>query len=126
MNYEDFPSLSSPTIETSVISGPAVKPTFVRLEAADLNLEDELLVQYNRARELLHDAKYLEDVPLNQKAQVINSATSILGALIKNKAELYSLERIKKIENILLDTLKSYPDMQETFLAQYSAAFPAE
>lgn len=96
---------------------------FVEITELDLNLEVELLAQYNKARKLLHAAEVDASTPLNQKAQVINSATSILAALTKSQAELYSLERIRRIEHILIKTLKLYPELQEAFMADYAEAF---
>lgn len=112
-NAEDFPSLKSKAEEVYI-------PDFVPLTSTSLNLEDELLEQYNRARKLLHDANYDEEIPLSQKAAALNSATSIIGALIKSQAELYSLERIKKIESVLIATLKKFPDLQEEFMEAYT------
>jgi hypothetical protein len=114
-NMEDFPALKGKTDASDVYI-----PAFVPLTATGLNLEDELLEQYNRARKILHDASYDEGIPLSQKAAALNSATSIIGALIKSQAELYSLERIKKIENVLIATLKKFPELQDEFMAAYS------
>jgi hypothetical protein len=119
MNHPDFPSLAN-------LAGPSspdrLASTYTPLTDRTLNLENELLAQYNTAKKLIHDAEYAEDVPLNQKAQAVNSATAVLGALIKSQSELYNLERVKKIEAVLLRTLQSFPDMQEAFMRDYSAA----
>jgi hypothetical protein len=114
-NMEDFPVLKGKADENDTY-----KPDFVPLTATGLNLETELLEQYNRARRVLHDAEYDSDVPLSQKAAALNSATTIIGALIKSQAELYSLERVKKIENALITTLKKYPELQESFMQEYT------
>lgn len=121
--FDDFPSLqpdhaSEPRDE--------VIPEFVILTPDTLNLESELLAQYNEARRLMFDAQYGEiPIPVNQRAQAVNTATTVLAALTKSQAELYSLERIKKIENCLLETLKAYPELQEAFLISYEAALNA-
>lgn len=122
MNFEDFPSLDGADKRQKPVAPKVVVP-YTPLTAMNLNLETELLEQYNRARRLLHDAEYDSDVPLNQKAQALNSATAIIGALIKSQADLYSLERIKKIETVLLDTLRAFPELQEMFMRQYTEAF---
>lgn len=124
--FPDFPSLSNMSKKAEAEDLPVrVIPPYVPIVAADLNLESELLAQYNSARSLIHTATYDEDAPLNQKAQAINTATTVLGALIRSQAELYSLERIKKIEAVLLEVLKSFPDMQTVFMEQYEAALEA-
>ena len=112
-NAEDFPSIAKSADEVYI-------PDFIPLTNASLNLESELLEQYNRARKLLHDASYDDSIPLSQKAAALNSATSIIGALIKSQAELYSLERVKKIENVLITTLKAFPDLQSEFMQLYT------
>lgn len=121
--FDDFPSLrSDPASEPR----DEVIPEFVILTPDTLNLESELLAQYNEARRLMFDAQYgTIPIPVNQRAQAVNTATTVLAALTKSQAELYSLERIKKIENCLLETLKAYPELQESFLISYEAALNA-
>lgn len=121
--FDDFPSLKpDPASEPR----DEVIPEFVILTPDTLNLESELLAQYNEARRLMFDAQYGEiPIPVNQRAQAVNTATTVLAALTKSQAELYSLERIKKIENCLLETLKAYPELQEAFLISYEAALNA-
>ena len=120
-NWEDFPTLDRGT-NTSSVRVPTV---YRKIESEELNLEKELLEQYNTAKQLLHDASFDETIPLNQKAQAVNSATAIIGALIKTQAELYSLERIKKIEAVLIATLRQFPDMQASFMTAYKEALDA-
>lgn len=119
-NREDFPSLGDSHAPRDV---PDVYvPPYVDLTSASLNLEEQLLAQYNRAGRLLHEASYDKDTPLSQKAAALNSATTILGALTRMQAELYSLERIKAIESCLIEVLKEFPDVQAEFLKRYEEA----
>jgi hypothetical protein len=119
-NIEDFPSLAGEATPKDV---PDIYvPPYVELTSKSLNLQDQLLLQYNTASRLLHEAAYDRDTPLSQKASALNSATSILGALTKMQAELYSLERIKAIEGCLISVLKEFPDVQAAFLARYEEA----
>lgn len=121
--FDDFPSLQSDAIKDP---SDEVVPEFIILTPDKLNLESELLAQYNEARRLMFDAQYgTIPIPVNQRAQAVNTATTVLAALTKSQAELYSLERIKKIENCLLETLKAYPELQEAFLISYEAALNA-
>lgn len=119
-NKEDFPSLVGSGPEAGFEEEPI--PAYVPLTAATLNLQEQLLVQYNRAAELLHVASYDKMVPLNQKATTINTAAGVLSALTKMQAELYSLERVKAIEACIIGVLKRFPDVQEQFLTEYEAA----
>ena len=124
-NWEDFPSLSNQRAGKEGLETPVEVLEIPELEALtleSLNLKTELLTQYNRTRQMLHEASYDKSVPLNQKAQVINSATSILGALIRSEAELHSLEEVKKIEAVLIQTLRLFPETQDVFLRLYKEA----
>lgn len=120
MNYEDFPSLSRERDARGDDNLALPIPDLEELTLEGLNLKAELLTQYNRTRQMLHDASYRSDIPLNQKAQVINSASSILSQLTKSEAELHSVEEVKKIEAVLITTLKEFPELQEAFLKRYS------
>jgi predicted O-linked N-acetylglucosamine transferase (SPINDLY family) len=88
---------------------------------ADLDLEQELLQQYKNAKLLLAEAIYDNsgETPLNQKAQVVNSITTILKQMADIKTQLYNAERLKHLETILVDTLKGFPDMRDAFLVKY-------
>lgn len=120
MNFEDFPSLRrSRKAQTEGEKLESGVPGLAELTLEGLNLKAELLTQYNRTRQMLHEASYDSTIPLNQKAQVINAATSILGQLTKSEAELHSVEEVKKIEAVLIDTLKLFPELQEGFLLRY-------
>lgn len=118
LNSPDFPSLANLAGDTE----QEYHAPYIPLTNNTLDLENELLAQYNLAKKLIHDAEYDPEIPLNQKAQAINSAASILGALIKNQSDLYSLERIKKIEAILIRTLQRFPELRDSFMAEYSTA----
>lgn len=127
-NYEDFPALSRDRAnrefyyESEAGGDKPLVPDLTDLTVSTLDLKNELLEQYNRARKLLHEASYNAEVPLNQKASVINSATSILAALTKSQAELHSVEEVKKLELALVTALKKFPELQEEFMKVYKAA----
>lgn len=88
----------------------------------DLNMERELVIQLivvqNLQRETLRD----DSVPANQKAQTSNAVASTLATLSKLQTEMYTSERLKKIEQVLIDTLQTLPqEAQEAFLTAYEA-----
>lgn len=120
-NYEDFPSLSRQKSSEPEVP-PVIVPELEELTLSGLDLKHELLTQYNRARQLLHQASYDSGIPLNQKATVINSATTILAALVKSEAELHSVAEVKKIEAVLIETLRLFPEVQEMFMKLYKEA----
>lgn len=95
-----------------------------------VNLEQELVTQLRLAqklqRETLDEDPDVAPTPANQKAQVINSVASTLQMLGKLQVELFDSERLKRIEQILIDTLQTLPkDAQEAFLDRYEAEIGA-
>lgn len=85
----------------------------------DLDLEDELLKQYNTAKNLYEDAEFDEEVPLNQKAQTLNAISAILGQIIKQREMLHNVQTITAIEQALVATLKDFPEVKEGFMTAY-------
>lgn len=88
----------------------------------DLNMERELVIQLivvqNLQRETLRD----DSVPANQKAQTSNAVASTLATLSKLQTEMYTSERLKKIEQVLIETLQTLPqEAQGAFLDAYEA-----
>lgn len=117
-DFSSFEELDAAS-KTEPVKTPVFVAPFIELTSIDLNLEAEILIQYNRARRLLHAAEYDETIPLNQKAQALNSATAILAALTKSQGELHSIEKVRKIEAALIKTLKAFPEVNQAFLDEY-------
>lgn len=89
-------------------------------ELSDMNLEQELVYQFLKVKEL-QDTGFREDrTPLNQKAQVANSVATTLDALVKMQKGVYTSERFKAIENFMIQALKKLPrETAEAFLEEY-------
>ncbi len=88
----------------------------------DMNLEQELVIQYQNLKNLQSRTLEDPDVAPNQKAQVANSVGATLQSLAKMQGEMYSAERFKQIEMALITLLNTWP--RETtvgFFAQYEA-----
>jgi hypothetical protein len=117
----DFPTLASQKAASYSDKPIRVKAEYVPITKDTMNLEQELLEQYNLAKRLIHESEYDESIPLNQKAQAVNSCSSVLAALIKTQSDLHNLERIRKIEATLIQVLKAFPTLQEEFLHAYEA-----
>lgn len=99
------------------------KPSKVQAKTLnELDLDSELLDQYKNAKTILEDILSAEDIAPNQKAQVINTITSILQAIIKTQQDLHNVERIKLIEATLIETLQKHETLKESFLADYELA----
>ncbi len=87
----------------------------------ELDLHQELLKQYAKAKQMLQDAES-SDEPLNYRVQALNAISSIISQLVKLQADLYQMEEIKKVEGALAQTLKKFPDIQQDFLDNYKGA----
>ena len=89
----------------------------------DLDLEGELTLQFLALQQLQNAVIDDADTPANQKAQVANSLSAALVNLVKLQGDVHSSERMKRIESILIDTLKDLPvEAVEAFLANYEQA----
>lgn len=103
---------------------PQVEVKFETLEALPkelkaLNLDSELLIQYQNAK-ALYGISYQD--PTNQRTAVLNTITSILAQIVKLQTDLYDAEYTKRIEATLIKTLKQFPDLQTEFLKNYEEA----
>ncbi|OFV49710.1 MULTISPECIES: hypothetical protein [Oligella] len=86
----------------------------------DLDLEQELVLQFRRAQHLQDSVLNRPDIPANQQAQVLNSVASTLQQLVKMQSEYYTFERFKKIEGLLVNMVNQLPDEQaREFIRKY-------
>lgn len=85
-----------------------------------INLESELVAQYNRVLRLQEDVMWDDDCPANQKAQVAGQVASTLGSLIKMQEDLQRSEAFKLMESVLADAIKTLPEEAKTaFFEEY-------
>ena len=68
----------------------------------DLDLEEELLLQYHTIRELQGKVLNDESLPLNQRAQVANTVGNTLIRLEELQRQVYTQERFKAIEGLVI------------------------
>lgn len=89
----------------------------------DMNMERELVLQLTTVQHLQMAVLRDNSVPANQKAQTVNSVAASLQALAKLQTEIYTSERLKALENIMIQTLQTLPkEAQEHFLEAYEGA----
>lgn len=87
---------------------------------SDIDLEHELVVQYQFVRQLQASVIANENVPVNQRAQLANACTATLDQLTKMQTAHYTAERFKAIENALIKMLRTLPEEQvNAFLVEY-------
>ncbi len=86
----------------------------------DMNMEEELILQFQAVRTLQNTILDDESVPANQKAQVANSVASVLGSIADLQNKVYSSERFKRIETLLIRHLNKLPEeVAAAFLEDY-------
>lgn len=86
----------------------------------DMNLERELILQHQASLELQNEVLRDDETPANQKSQVANATAAVLQQLIKLQETVYTTERLKTIENKLIETLNQLPkETQEAFFEVY-------
>lgn len=86
----------------------------------ELDVDNALLRHYKRVERLAKDVLADPDIPPNQQAAVMNTLNSLLVQIAKTRTELYTAERMKRIEQTLLFVLKTLPkEQQKEFLDEY-------
>lgn len=86
----------------------------------ELDVDNALLRHYKRVERLAKDVLSDPDIPPNQQAAVMNTLNSLLVQIAKTRTELYTAERMKRIEQTLLFVLKTLPkEQQKEFLDEY-------
>ena len=87
---------------------------------SDVDLVEELLLQYQIAKAMMASVLSQAGVPANQKAQVLNSCASVLEQVTKTQTALYNAERIKAIEQSLEKAFANAPQhVKEAFYTRY-------
>ena len=88
---------------------PTLAGIFTAKSLGDLNMEQELVAQFNLVRQMQSQVMLDVDVPANQRAQVANAVASTIKQLVETQERYYSQERFKRIESLLIRTLKTWP-----------------
>lgn len=74
----------------------------IGLDLGQLNLSEELALQFRQAKTLLNDVQNDKDIPANQRAQVFNAVRNQLSEILKQQESVWSMERLKKIESAVV------------------------
>lgn len=86
----------------------------------EINLARELVLQLQSNQELQNRVLADPETPANQVAQTMNSTAAVLQQLIRLQTEVHNSERLKRIEQKLIETLNTLPaEVQEAFLETY-------
>lgn len=103
-----------------------IRATLPSTNLVDMNMEEELILQYQAVRSLQNSIFDDEGVPANQKAQVANSVASVLSSLADLQNKTYTSERFKRIETLLIRHLSKLPEeTAAVFLEDYEQTLAA-
>lgn len=92
----------------------------------DLNMAQELVLQMQALQSLQNRTLQDPDLPPNQVAQTCNALSNSLKMLADMQVSVYSSERMKAQEAILIKLLDKLPEeMQQAFLADYERLLAA-
>lgn len=83
-----------------------------------LDLSEELVFQFLQAKKMMQDAQDDDDIPLNQKAQLLNSLANMNKQAAELQKSLFSPNQTRLREQALATALKKYPEVQTAFLAE--------
>lgn len=98
----------------------AIKGALPAHTLQSLDLEQELVLQFMRVKELQSATLASSRVAPNQKAQVANTVAASLAQLTRLQTELHTAERFKIMENHLVRAMKRLPlDVAEDFIREY-------
>jgi hypothetical protein len=94
----------------------------LNLDLKELNLAEELGMQYRSGQILLASVQDDKGVPANQRAQVFNSVGSMLKDIVKQQKVVYDAERLKRFESTFIKVLDllGTDEMKKRFLDLYS------
>ena len=109
---EKYPHLK----DRDLVAG-AVLPKSAELKDIDIGVELEHA--FRTAKTLLDACVNDSETPLNQKAQIIGALNTVLTAMVKQRTDIYSAERVRTLESVLLKALKRHPELSTAFLADY-------
>lgn len=88
---------------------------------SDLNLEEELVEQYQKIKDLMDEVTESPEVGASQKAQVGNSVVGTLGQLVKLQEDLRRQETFKIMEGVLIEAIKRLPAaVKDEFFTEYA------
>ena len=101
---------------------PEPKPAPDQEPEGPFDAEQELLKLRRQAKALYESIEHDDETPANQKAQVLNSISSVLQALVKLQADVHSSKKVQAIELAVISVMKKQPEAIYTaFLAEYEA-----
>jgi hypothetical protein len=90
-----------------------------------LDLQEELVLQFLQAKQLMKLAQDDDEIPLNQKAQLLNSLANMNKQAADLQKSMFSPDQGRLREQALVAALKQYPDLREAFLREFETLLEA-
>lgn len=87
----------------------------------DINVEEELLLQYAVMREFQTEVITDTKTAANQRSQVGSAVSKLILDIADRQKEVYSSERVKRLETALIRTCRDH--MPEEACAQFLTAY---
>ena len=112
---EKYPHLKDKDLGAGVVLPKSAEP----VELKDIDIGVELEHAFRTAKILLDACVNDTATPLNQKAQIIGALNTVLTAMVKQRTDIYSAERVRTLESVLLRVLKRHPELSTAFLEDY-------
>lgn len=92
-----LPSLE-PLSEAELIELRHEIDLLIQLDLGQLNLSEELALQFRQAKALLFEVQNDDEVAANQKAQIFNAVRAQLREIVAQQEVVWSMERLKTFE----------------------------
>lgn len=91
------------------------------VDIGQLNLTEELGLQFRAGKLLLAHIQEDDETPANQKAQVFNSVSAMLTKIIEQQELVFNAERLKRYEAAMLKVLElcATEEQRNTFFDLY-------
>lgn len=113
-------SLDSMNLDELMALRDEIDAKLPKLTLKDINVEQEVLLQYNRSKLLQSEVAQAADIPANQRVSVANGVARLLNDIVKMQGEVYNAEQFRLMEAALAKALKSMPeDAQRAFYDAY-------
>ena len=102
--------------DSQVITLRAAIDQRLNLSLDSIDMKQELALQLRNAQSLYAEAADSSEIPANQKAQILNTISSILKSVTDIAETIHTIEKHKKIEVATLAAVKDLPtDAKDKF-----------
>lgn len=85
------------------------------------NVRFELLQHYERCKRIAQDAEALFMEEPKAFGAASNTVTAVLKELSRQEVEVYNAEKAKAMEAAIINTIKEFPEIADSFLERFKA-----